>query len=108
MNCKPGQRALIVRESPTDPCVGLRTGCPVTVDRLHVPRTVLGAMLEAISGPAWVVRDPPSCPSGVSGCCDLEVIPDQCLRPFDDAADLVVAAEGEVVGAAAQAGVESP
>lgn len=99
MNCKPGQRALIVRTSPVDPCVAHRIGCPVTVDKLYAPQTLLGIAIEALTGPAWIVSDPPSCPHGNASCPGLDVIPDTCLRPFDDAADLVVQAEQRVTPA---------
>lgn len=93
MNCKPGQRAWIVRASPVDPCVEHRIGCPVTVDRLYAPQTPWAAAVVALTGPVWIVSDPPSCPHGDASCPGLDVILDACLRPFDDAADLVVQAE---------------
>lgn len=85
MNCKPGQRAIIIRETPIHECVGLRIGCPVTVDRLLSPAEgpAMLVILMAIVGPIWILRDGPSCPKGHSYCKGVWAVPDVCLRPFD-------------------------
>lgn len=84
MNCKPGQMATIVRGSTFDPCVSKRIGCPVTVVRLYVPRTLMGMLVEVAEGPSWEIEHPLSCPCAEPCASGLGVIPDSCLRPFDE------------------------
>lgn len=102
LRCKPGQMATIVREARTDLCVGMRLGCPVKVLRLYQDRTLAGLLCETIDGPAWEVEHPPSCPLGQ--CTGLEVIPDRCLRPFDEGSE--PAADDKPVEIERPAGVE--
>lgn len=83
LNCKPGQRAMIVRGCRTHDCIGQRVGVPVVVDQVVVPSTLAQMLLEIVDGPSWRLQSAVSCPDGVEGC-GIEVIPDKCLRPFDD------------------------
>ncbi|GAP37359.1 hypothetical protein ABXN37_19740 [Piscinibacter sakaiensis] len=81
LNCRPGQRAMIVRGCQFHRCVAQRIGCPVTVSRIVTPASLLGHVMEAVDGPTWELAEAVSCPSGE--CRGLFLVPDRCLRPFD-------------------------
>lgn len=104
LNCKPGQRAMIVRGCRTHDCIGQRVGVPVVVDQLLVAGSLAQQILELVDGPTWRLRDLVSCPSGVEGC-GIEAVPDKCLRPFDD---LEPEADDTDAGASRPARTETP
>ena len=83
MNCKPGQRALVIHATPFDPCSHKIVGCPTKVEYLAEPSGLLEAVMQGFEGPVWKLEEPFRCPSGDATCLGIRFLPDRCLRPFD-------------------------
>ncbi len=79
MNCKPGQLAMIVRESFGKPCSRWAIGVPV--------RVVAQTMPCPFDGPMWRLESPVKCPNREALCFGILHMPDACLLPFDPASE---------------------
>ena len=87
MNCKPGQRAQIVRKTMFHDCVGRKIGAIVTTVEIVHGSSILAMIVEAMEGPVWRITPKLTCPMGQPDC-GFDLVPDSCLKPLPDPDDV--------------------